>query len=404
MICHEIAHQWFGNLITPKNWEDLWLKEGFASYLSFLAIDSIYPQWKVLDTFTINEFQQSMEKDSDESSHPVTFPIVNTFDIRRMFDPITYSKGPILMRMIKSMVGVQAFQLGIQEYLKKKAYGNLDRDELWQTLTNYGHKYGTLPKELTLEKIISTWVNQPGYPMVTLKRDGADVIVTQERFLVSNKNKSDGSMWYIPITFQTSEIQGKRETGDDIPNYWLTDDKKELRIENAFSTTNTTEISIFLNLHRQGYYRVNYDYSSWVNLNKDFEKLSKVTRAQIMDDSLHLARAEYVTYDIPITFLLELRKSPGDELLWMAAEPGLKYLINMLQREPAYELFRAFMRFIVLPAFDKYGLEEPDGESHLVLAHRARVAYLACKFNYDRCTNTAQRKFRGWIQNPFTEE
>ncbi|KAL5282628.1 hypothetical protein ACFFRR_005619 [Megaselia abdita] len=400
IICHEISHQWFGNLVTPKNWEDLWLKEGFASYLSFLAIDNIYPQWRVLDTFTIYEFQQSMEKDSDDSSHPITFPIINTFDIRRMFDPITYSKGPILMRMIQSMVGTQAFQMGLQEYLKINAYGNLDRDELWEILTKYGHKYGTLPKELTLGKIISTWVYQPGYPMVTLKRDKRDVIVTQERFLVSNKNKTDSFKWYIPITLETSDMKRL----DDNHNFWLTDDKTELRIENVFPSDYNKNLTIHLNLNRQGYYRVNYDYNSWIALNKDFALLDHVTRAQIIDDALHLARAEYLTYDIPITFLLELRKSPEDELLWMASEQGLKYLINMLQREPAYELFRAFMRYIVLPAFNHYGLEEPEGESHLALAHRARVASLACKFNYDRCTNTAQRKFRDWIENPFTEE
>lgn len=400
IISHEIAHQWFGNLVTPKNWEDLWLKEGFASYLSTLAIHNIYTNWRVLDTFTIYEFQQSMEKDSDLASHPITFPIETTFDIRRMFDPITYSKGPILIRMIETMVGAQSFQLGVQEYLKKKSFGNLDRDELWDVLTTYGHKYGTLPKDLTLGKIINTWIYQPGYPMVNLKRDGKDIVISQERFLVSNKNKSDSNMWYIPITYETSEMK----RGDHIPNYWLTDSNKELRIENVFPSTENKNYTIYLNLRRQGYYRVNYDYQSWVAINKDFRVLDKVTRAQIIDDALHLARGEYLTYDIPITFLLELRNSPEDELLWMAAEHGLKYLINMLQREPAYELFRAFMRYIVLPAFNNYGLEEPEGESHLVLSHRARVASLACKFNYDRCTNIAQLKFRNWIQNPLTEE
>lgn len=397
IICHEIAHQWFGNLVTPKNWEDLWLKEGFASYLSFLAIDNIYPEWRVLDTFTINEFQQSMEKDSDDSSHAITFPIYSTFDIRRVFDSITYSKGPILIRMIKSMIGADAFQLGLQEYLKKKAYGNLDRNELWEILTVHGHKYGTLPEDLTLEKIIKAWIHQPGYPIVTLTRDEKDIIISQERFLFSNKNKSANFMWNIPITFETSEFK----KGDESPNVWLKDDVKELRIKDVFSRNNLT---IHLNLQRHGYYRVNYDYNSWVALIKDFSILNEVTRAQIIDDALHLARAEYLTYDIPITFLMELRKSPEDELLWMAAEQGLTYLINMLQREPAYELFRAFMRYIVLSAFNHYGLEEPENATHLALAHRARVASLACKFSYDRCTNNAQRKFRDWIDNPFTEE
>ncbi|KAH8242277.1 hypothetical protein KR038_008937 [Drosophila bunnanda] len=397
IVAHELAHQWFGNLVTPKRWDDLWLKEGFACYMSFKALEFSHPEFQVMDTFTVSEFSASMELDSDNTSHAISFEVRTTSDVQRIFNPISYSKSTILLRMLNSIVGDEAFRAATRDLLKKFAYGNIDRDDLWAILTHHGHEQGTLPKDLSIKQIMDSWITQPGYPVVNVERRGADLVLRQERYLLPTKNPADQSRWFIPITFETDELH----KGDNVPTHWMrSQDEEELIVSDVFTHSANNDNVIYLNLNRQGYYRVNYDLTSWLALKKNFSMLPRITRAQLLDDALHLAQAEYLTYDIPLTFLMELYTAVDDELLWSAASRGLNYLANNLKREPAYETFRAFMKFIVRPAFDRYGLNEPDNESHLQLQHRALVANLACKFNYDRCTQVAQMKFREWMRDP----
>ncbi|XP_037811400.1 aminopeptidase N isoform X2 [Lucilia sericata] len=396
IVAHELAHQWFGNLVTPKWWNDLWLKEGFACYMSYIALNSVHPEFEIMDTFTVFEFKESMQHDSDNSSHAISFDVKSTNDIRRIFDPITYSKSTILLRMLNSIVGNEAFRDATQDLLKSFTYENADRNDLWEYMTKQGHLKKTLPDDMDIKSIMDTWISKPGYPVVTVERRDADLIVTQERYLLPSKNMSDDSKWIVPITYETDELH----KGDSIPTHWLMDNGHELVITDAFTSDNNSENVVYLNLNRQGYYRVNYDMTSWLALKKKFSSLPRVTRAQLLDDSLHLSQAEYLSYDIPLTFLMEIFTATDDELLWSAAQQGLNYLIHMLNREPAYETFRAFMKFLVRPAFDRYGLQEPDNESHIQLQHRALVARLACKFKYDRCYNAAHIKYREWMADP----
>uniref|UniRef100_A0A6P4FGB9 Aminopeptidase N isoform X3 n=1 Tax=Drosophila rhopaloa TaxID=1041015 RepID=A0A6P4FGB9_DRORH len=396
IIAHELAHQWFGNLVTPKWWDDLWLKEGFACYMSYKALQQSHPEFQIMDTLTTLEFKESMEQDADNSSHAISFDVRSTNDVRRIFDPISYSKGTILLRMLNSIVGDVAFRSATRDLLKKFSYENMDRDDLWAILTHHGHEEGTLPKDLNVKEIMDSWITQPGYPVVTVERRGTDLALRQERYLLPTKNPADQSRWFIPITFNTQE----QSKDDDVPTHWLrSQDDEDLIVGNVFESSNNSDIVLYVNLNRQGYYRVNYDMTSWMVLKQQFRTLPAVSRAQLMDDALHLSQAELLSYDIPLTFIMELFNAVSDELLWSAAKPGLNYLINNLKREPAYETFRAFMKFIVSPAFDHYGLNEPDNESHLQLKHRALVAYFACKFNYDRCTQVAQTKFRQWMRD-----
>ncbi|KAH8388432.1 hypothetical protein KR093_006169, partial [Drosophila rubida] len=395
IIAHELAHQWFGNLVTPKGWDDLWLKEGFACYMSYKALNQVHPEFQIMDTFTVLEFKESMQHDAVNTSHAISFDVKTTSDVRRIFDPISYSKGTILLRMLNSIVGDEAFRAATQDLLKAFAYGNMNRDDLWGFLTRHGHEKGTLPSNLDAKQIMDSWITQPGYPVVHVQRSGLDLVLRQERYLLPARNPLDHSRWFIPITYETDELH----KGDNIPTHWMTQEQEQLVISNVFSRTSDNDSMVYLNLNRQSYYRVNYDTTSWLALKKNFSMVPRITRAQLLDDALHLSQAEYLTYDIPLTFLMELYTSVDDELLWSAAKPGLNYLIYNLKREPAYETFRAFMKFIVRPAFDHYGLNEPDNESHLQLKHRALVANFACKFNYDRCTQVAQMKFREWMRD-----
>lgn len=279
---------------------------------------------------SINELQEAMEEDSDLSSHPISFDVKNSADIRRIFDPISYSKGASIIRMMQSFLSEKTFKEAMRKYLKDFQYKNAERGDLWKIMTEFGHRDKTLPEDLTVETVMDNWTKQAGYPVLSVTRENTTIHISQKRYLLPNGTpNNDTQTWHIPITYVT----GANPTDDTVPKYWL---------ENTENKTLYDVISnddyFYLNVHRSGYYRVNYDYKSWVGLIRNYDELPEIVIAQLIDDSLNLARAEIVGYDIPLTFLLKLR---GNDILpWAAATSGIKFISKMLSREPAYEYFR----------------------------------------------------------------
>jgi aminopeptidase N len=390
---HEVAHQWFGNLVTMKWYDDLWLKEGFSTYLHYVATQEIKPEWDYFKTITMNEFQKAMPKDSDASSRPISFPVKTKSDIRRVFDPISYSKGALIINMMRGFLGETTFRMGLKNYLKKFEYGNAVQDDLWEAMTFNARKDAVLDDQFTVKQIMDSWtVDSAGYPVVTVERNGTDIIISQHRYFLPHINENDTTKWFIPISYATKS----RQPNTEIPDYWLPNTDKQLVIHNAVAEDEW----IYLNLNRTGYYRVNYDQLSWKNLITNLSSLSDVTRAQLIDDAFNLARADLTGYDIPITLGLVIRGSaPFEYMSWWAFANGLQYITNMIKREPAYESYRTVMKFIIKLPYEELGFEELDDETDVELLHRARIVDLACEFGIDRCTNTAQLLFREWIGN-----
>ena len=376
-----------------KWYDDLWLKEGFSTYLSYVANDAIRPEWEYFKTITMNEVQKAMPKDCDASSRPISFPVKTKSDIRRVFDPISYSKGALIINMMRGFLGENTFRMGLKNYLKKFEYSNAVQDDLWEAMTVHAKKDNVLDARFSVKQIMDSWtVDSAGFPVVTVNRDGTDVIISQQRYFLPETNHNDTTKWFIPISYAT----GKRQPLNEIPEYWLSNTEKSITIENAVSEDDW----IHLNLNRTGYYRVNYDQASWKSLVKNLGNLSDITRAQLIDDAFNLARADLAAYDIPITLGIVIRNiAPFDYLSWWAFGNGQEYISNMIKRETAYESYRTVMKFIIKRPYEELGFEELDTETELELLHRARIVDLACEFGIDRCTNTAQLLFREWIGN-----
>lgn len=376
-----------------KWYDDLWLKEGFSTYLHYVATQVIKPEWDYFKTISMNEFQKAMPKDCDASSRPISFPVKTKSDIRRVFDPISYSKGALIINMMRGFLGESTFRLGLKNYLRKFEYGNAVQDDLWEAMTFNAHKDNVLDDRFTVKQIMDSWtVDSAGYPVVTLTRNGTDVVITQQRYFLPQTNLSDTTKWFVPISYATS----RRQPADEIPDYWLPNTDKEIVIENVIEEKEW----IYLNLNRTGYYRVNYDQLSWKNLINNLQKLPEVTRAQLIDDAFNLARANLTKYDVPITLALVIRNTgPFDYLPWWALENGLEYITNMIKREPAYESYRTVMKHVIKIPYEALGFEELVEESDIELLHRSRIINLACEFGIDRCTNSAQLMFREWIGN-----
>uniref|UniRef100_A0A8D8FLW3 Aminopeptidase N n=4 Tax=Culex pipiens TaxID=7175 RepID=A0A8D8FLW3_CULPI len=391
VVAHELAHQWFGNLVTPRWWNDLWLKEGFATYMSYECLNFAEKKWRVFETFIQNELQKAFEKDSDKSSHPISFPVDHASDIRRIFDPISYSKGASIIRMMNSFLGGEAFKAGITRYLEKYQYDNAEQEDLWEILTAYGHEYGTLPESLDVKEIMDTWTLQPGYPVITAERVGERTIrITQERYMLPTKDAADETRWYVPITVVT---ESTKESKEPVEVRWLSFENRTIEMEIEADRDDY----VYLNVDRTGYYRVNYDYASWKKLTNNFPNLPPVTRSQLVDDAFNLARAEFIQYDIPLTLIILVSQYPQDIPAWSSLTRGLNYLNDMMSREPVYEAFLAVMRSILRKSFEQLGFEDRPEDDHLQMMHRERIVGLACKFGIDKCSVRAQTLYRRWM-------
>lgn len=162
VVAHELAHQWFGNLVTMKWWTDLWLNEGFATYVANLGVEHIHPEWRAKERESLNDLLTTFRRDALESSHPISRPIQMVVEISESFDEISYEKGSSVLRMMHLFLGEESFRSGIKSYLQTFAYKNAEQDNLWESLTQAAHKNGTLPENYDIKSIMDSWTLQTG--------------------------------------------------------------------------------------------------------------------------------------------------------------------------------------------------------------------------------------------------
>lgn len=193
IIAHEIAHQWFGNLVTMEWWDDLWLNEGFANYIEYSAIDSIFPEWKIWQEFTQNDMGSALSLDALKSSHPIEVPILDAHNIDEVFDDITYRKGASIIRMLAEYIGEKKFQKGISSYLKANAYKNATTKNLWYHLEKVSNK--------PVERIMGIWTKQAGFPVVSMEHNLDKIKCTQCRYFKNRQilNEKNDQYWPIPL-------------------------------------------------------------------------------------------------------------------------------------------------------------------------------------------------------------
>lgn len=162
IISHELAHQWFGNLVTMNWWSDLWLNEVFATYVAMLGVGKIHPEWKAQDREFVQDQQTTFRVDALESSHPISQPIQSVSDVRASFNAISYIQGAAVVRMMHLFMGEETFHSGLKSYLELYAYKNAEQDDLWQSLSKAAHQFGSLPQKYDIKTIMDSWTWQTG--------------------------------------------------------------------------------------------------------------------------------------------------------------------------------------------------------------------------------------------------
>lgn len=188
-----------------KWWTDLWLNEGFATYVASLGVAHLHPEWKSFDEESVDNTLAIFKFDALRSSHPVSVEIGHPNQISQIFDAISYSKGSVIIRMMQMFLGEESFRRGVSAYLKKHEYANAKQDDLWSALTEIAHSLEALPKKFTVKEIMDTWTLQVGYPIVNVERnyDTHSAQLTQSRYLSTlEKTRDDlGFCWWIPLTY-----------------------------------------------------------------------------------------------------------------------------------------------------------------------------------------------------------
>lgn len=333
----------FGNLVTMKWWSDLWLNEGFASYIEFKGITAAWPDWKMEDQFTVDTMHSIMSLDATLGSHPIVVGVETPDQITEIFDGITYNKGASIIRMMEDFIGPENFQNGVSAYLKANEFKNADSNDLLV------HLEGKIDQDVNA--IVNTWIRQKGLPVVTVERVGSNFRLTQKRFLTDPDNDDKESVqseynykWSIPITYATSDnpTEVKRE--------WFLYTMNEVLIP-----VNDTVNWIKFNKDQVGYYRVKYDQSMWKTLNEALESnintMSVLDRGHLLNDVFSLAEGLQVPYDIALTMTKYL-KAETHFVPWNVASSKLKGIRNLLYYTQFYSKFRKYAEKLVDSAYE----------------------------------------------------
>jgi puromycin-sensitive aminopeptidase len=344
VVAHELTHQWFGNLVTMRWWTDLWLNEGFASWMEYLAIDHLFPEWDLWTQFAVDEQQLAMKIDSLEHTHPVEVEVNHPDEIRSIFDAISYQKGASMIHMLQDYLGAEPFRDGLRHYLKKHSYKNTHTVDLWQALEDVTKK--------PVKDFMGTWTSQSGFPIVDIKQVADHYVIEQSKF-VANPNseaRKDTTLWPIPLLH--AELHD------------LTVTKKTTNIPVA--ETNIVKI----NIGQTGFYRVNYSHDMQQKQLQSLDngEFSAVDRMGLLADSFEVTKSGYQSVDEYLDLLTHY-KNEHELPSWEIISGSLGTIRATLSSDDTSTTLRDAMKpwiqTFVAPQLQRLGIKELDDEPHL---------------------------------------
>ncbi len=385
VIAHETAHQWFGDLVTMAWWDNLWLNEGFASWMGTKCTAHFNPQWEVwLEKNTPRDptrrtgisKELEMEGDARSTTHPIQQPIANEAEANSAFDDITYRKGQAFLLMLESFLGENAFRDGIRRYLAAHKYSNSTTADLWNALSQASGK--------RVGEIAAGWTEQPGIPVVKVKRDGENVSLTQERFTIHFPN-APALQWKIPLTYLL--------IGDAKPQSRLMMEKID-KLQNI-----PVDRALKLNADGAGNYRVEYDEPSWKLLLNALSKLSVADRVNLLGDTWAFVQANRA----PLSSYFDLiEKLPAGVELAEREQiiNTFDYINRLLIGNSAREKFENYTRSILRPTFDQLGWEPRKDETPRAALLRASLIEALGDLNDQEIVAGCRKRFQHYVADP----
>ncbi|KAL8872482.1 MAG: hypothetical protein Q9174_001896 [Haloplaca sp. 1 TL-2023] len=364
VVAHELAHQWFGNLVTMDWWSELWLNEGFATWVGWLAIDHFYPEFQVWCQFVTEALQTAQQLDSLRASHPIEVPVKDALEIDQIFDAISYLKGSSVIRMLSNHLGVKVFLRGVSNYLKAHAHGNATTNDLWAALSEASGK--------DVNTFMDPWIRKIGYPVLTVAEEPGQLGVRQSRFLSTGdlKGEEDDTLWWIPLGLKTSSEAKAASTEA------LTTKEETIRdVDEAFYK---------LNENQNGFYRTNYPPARLAKMGAENEKLSTEDKIGLVADAAALAIAGDATTAGLLNFVSNLSQETNNASVFAdnsAVAEGLKQ----------------FTVKLVSPVTEKLGWDSKADEDYLTGQLRALLISTAGGAGHTATIEEAKRRFARYL-------
>uniref|UniRef100_J3MWV4 Aminopeptidase n=2 Tax=Oryza brachyantha TaxID=4533 RepID=J3MWV4_ORYBR len=380
-VAHELAHQWFGNLVTMEWWTHLWLNEGFATWMSYLAVDSFFPQWNIWTQF-LDSTTSALKLDSLSESHPIEVEIHHASEVDAIFDSISYDKGASVIRMLQSYLGAERFQTALASYIKKYAYSNAKTEDLWVVLEEVSGE--------PVKDLMTTWTKKQGYPVVSVKLKGHDVELEQDQFLLDGS--SDSGMWIVPITlgFYSHDIQKRfllKQKLDDIKGINSQYDGRR----------NGGNFWIKLNIDETGFYRVKYDDELTAALRNalQMKKLSLMDIIGVVEDAHALSIACKQTLSSLLHLLYACREEADFSVLSHinSVTSSVAKISADATPDLADDIKQLFIKLLLPPA-EKLGWDPKDSESHLDAMLRPLLLVALVQLGHDKTINEGVRRFQ----------
>ncbi|KAH7865367.1 hypothetical protein Vadar_005683 [Vaccinium darrowii] len=394
---HEVAHQWFGNLVTMEWWTYLWLNEAFATWISYLATDSLFPEWEIWTQF-LDETAEGLQMDSLESSHPIEVEVHHARSILEVFDAISYEKGSAIIRMLMDYLGDDVFQKSLSSYMKNYACKNTKTEDLW----------GVLSEEsgVQVNALMDTWTKKKGYPVISVKYEDCNLEFEQSQFVYSNMHSDD--CWIVPISLSLGSCNKSK-------NFLLETKHCKLDISGLYQSSDGNSSSfeknqeklsenfwVKLNIGQTGFYRVKYDHKLTAQLKKAIEDncLSASDRFGILDDMYALCEACQVS----LSSLLSLMKAYRKEFDYTV----LSRLIDICSRvakissDALPNLVNDVEQFFIgllLFSAEKLGWEPIQGENHMGAMTRERVLMGLVNLGHSRTIDEAMKRFQAYVSD-----
>ena len=295
VITHELAHQWFGDLVTMKWWDNLWLNESFANMMEYLAVDGLEPDWHIWEMFQTSEAPAALTRDATDGVQPIQMEINDPADIDSAFDSaIVYAKGSRMLVMVRSLLGDDALRKGLKYYFDHHKFGNATGDDLWDALST--------ATDLDIGKIMHSWLKQPGYPVVSAYVDSSDghLKLSQQQFFVG-EGKDVGRQWQIPLNanFKAPKIMSDKEI--DLGYY------KNLRSEAGHP--------LRINVGNNSHFIVKYDKTLLDDILAHVDELDPIAKLQLLQDLRLLAEGKQISYAAVVPLLTKFADSKSSVVI-----------------------------------------------------------------------------------------
>jgi puromycin-sensitive aminopeptidase len=383
VVSHENAHMWFGDLVTMKWWNGLWLNEAFATFMEMLAVDAWKPEWRRWDSFTVSR-AAAMQVDGLKSTRPIEFPVERPEEAAGMFDVLTYEKGASVLRMLEQYLGNDSFRDGIRLYLRRHAYANAETTDLWDALEESTHQ--------PARALMDSWIFQAGYPLLSVEKDGRGLVLSQRLFRYLQDGDVPDRKFHVPIFLRIGTKQGMVNQ-----TVLLTDQELHIQLPEDLDW-------VVANAGGHGFYRVRYNSELMTAVKRELQSnLLPVERFNLVNDTWATTLAGLMSLTHYLD-LIDLLRDETDLNVWTTVIISSHHLHRILD-DVQERLFQERIRTVFNPALQRLTWSPREGETELERQLRGELINVLGTVGEDQtCQQRGRELYAQYEKDPASVE